>query len=133
MISLDISWFQEFYKFHFPSKCSWKERCSHQGKKDVACIVSKPLVSCLWGCGVCKSSKMKHPGGSGGAGLCPPDQRETQARYPFLRIFTFVKSRPWIKNTTHSWNFARKFMVAPLSCHIHRLFSEPPLTHILRE
>ena len=23
----------------------------HQGKKEVACIVSKPLVSCLWGCG----------------------------------------------------------------------------------
>ena len=24
---------------------------SHQEKKEVACIVSKPLVSCLWGCG----------------------------------------------------------------------------------
>ena len=26
---------------------------SHQGKKEVpvACLVSKPLVSCLWGCG----------------------------------------------------------------------------------
>ena len=24
---------------------------SHQGKKEVACVVSKPLVSCLWGCG----------------------------------------------------------------------------------
>ena len=28
-----------------------KKRSSHQGKKEVACIVSKPLVSCLWGCG----------------------------------------------------------------------------------
>ena len=90
-----------------------KKRLSHLGKKEVARIVSKPLVSCLWGCGesvesppklnikevqgalssrpkgdpgplpifqyfllfslffvgmwrVCKSSKMKHPGGSGG-------------------------------------------------------------------
>ena len=24
---------------------------SHQGKKELACIVCKPLVSCLWGCG----------------------------------------------------------------------------------
>ena len=30
---------------------SWKKRSSHQGKKEVTCIVSKPLVSCLWGCG----------------------------------------------------------------------------------
>ena len=28
-----------------------REVASHQGKKEVACIVSKPLVSCLWGCG----------------------------------------------------------------------------------
>ena len=33
------------------SECSWKKRSSHQGKKEVACIVSKPLVSCLWRCG----------------------------------------------------------------------------------
>ena len=29
-----------------------KYTCSHQGKKEVACIVSKPLDSCLCGCGV---------------------------------------------------------------------------------
>ena len=50
-----------------------KKRSSHQGKKEQACIVSKPYVSHLfvgmWR--VCKSSKIKHPGGSGG--LCPPD------------------------------------------------------------
>ena len=34
-----------FYKSPFASKSS------HQGKKEAACIVSKPLVSCLWGCG----------------------------------------------------------------------------------
>ena len=30
----------------------YKKRSSHQGKKEVTCIVSKPLVSCLWGCGI---------------------------------------------------------------------------------
>ena len=34
-----------FYKSPFASKCSWKNRSSHQGKKEVACIVSKPLAS----------------------------------------------------------------------------------------
>ena len=38
-------------KSHFASECSWKKRTIHQGKKEVACIVSKPLVSCLWECG----------------------------------------------------------------------------------
>ena len=32
-------------------KWSWKKRSSHQGEKEVACIVSKPLISCLWACG----------------------------------------------------------------------------------
>ena len=43
--------FRIFCKSPFASRCSWKKRSSHQGKKEVACIVSKPLVSCLWGCG----------------------------------------------------------------------------------
>ena len=37
--------------FPFASKCSWNRISIHQGKKEVACIVSRPLVSCLWGCG----------------------------------------------------------------------------------
>ena len=40
--------------------------------KEVACIVSKRLVSCLWVCGEF-------------GGLCPLDQRETQIRYPFFK------------------------------------------------
>ena len=43
--------FRIFYKYPIASKFSWKKRSSHQGKKEVACIVCKPLVSCLWGCG----------------------------------------------------------------------------------
>ena len=41
-----------FYKLSsFASEFTWKKRSSHQGKKEVACIVSKHWVSCLWGCG----------------------------------------------------------------------------------
>ena len=56
-----IGWFaSEFY---------WKKRSSHQGKKEVACIVSKVQISSflfvgLWR--ICKSSKIQHPGCSGG-------------------------------------------------------------------
>ena len=42
----DFSWFQDLLQISLCLKIS-----SHQGKKEVACIVSKPLVSCLWGCG----------------------------------------------------------------------------------
>ena len=56
-----------FYKSPIASEFSWKKRSSHQGKKEVACTVSKPLVSCLWGMWrVCKSSKINHPRGSRG-------------------------------------------------------------------
>ena len=55
------------YKSSFASKFSETKRGSHQGKKEEACIVSKPLVSVLVGTWrVCKSSKIIHPGGSGG-------------------------------------------------------------------
>ena len=50
-IFLDIRISGLFYKSTFASKLSWKKRSSHQGKNEVACIVSKPLVSCLLGCG----------------------------------------------------------------------------------
>ena len=43
--------FRIFYKSLFASTFSWKKGSSYQGKKGVACIVSKPLISCLWRCG----------------------------------------------------------------------------------
>ena len=52
-------------------KFSWKKWGSYQGKKEVACIVSKPLVSCLWGCG-------------------------ESVNPIFQDFFTFVKSDPWL-------------------------------------
>ena len=48
-------------------KFSWKNRSSHQGKKEVACIVSQPLVSCLWGCG----ESVNPPKSRKFRGLCP--------------------------------------------------------------
>ena len=91
--SQDFSWFQDFHKSLFASKFSWKKRSRHRGKKELACIVSKPLVSCLWGCG--ESVNPPKLNIQEVQGLCPLDQRETQARYPiFQDIFTFVKSHP---------------------------------------
>ena len=94
MISPDFSWFFLIsgfcYKSPFASECSWKKRSSHQGKNrsSLYCVqTSSFLFVEMWR--VCKSSKIKHPGGSGG--LCPLDQRETQARYPFFRIFYFCQ------------------------------------------
>ena len=49
MISQDFSWFQDFF---LQISLSGKNRNSDQGgKKEVVCIVSKPVVSCLWECG----------------------------------------------------------------------------------
>ena len=48
-------WFLRiFYKSPFASKFSWKKKSSHQGKKEVACIVSSFLFVGMWR--VCKSS-----------------------------------------------------------------------------
>ena len=38
--------FRNFCKSTLASDFSWKKRSSHQGKKEIACIVSKPLGSC---------------------------------------------------------------------------------------
>ena len=89
-------WFQDFfYKslVTLASKCSWKKRSSHQGKKKVACIVSKPLVSCLWACGESVNPQKLNIREVLGA-LTSLDQRETQARYPFFRIFYFGQIKP---------------------------------------
>ena len=75
-----------FYKSSFALKYSCTKRSSHHGKKEVACIVSKPVVPC-WGCEEsCKSSKIERPGGSGGFVL-PATH--------FSGFFTFVKTHPW--------------------------------------
>ena len=78
----DFSWFEDFflYKSPFASMFSWK-------KKEVACIVFKPLVSCLLGCG---------------ESVNPPklNIQEVQGRPRpatlLFGFFTFVKSHPWV-------------------------------------
>ena len=63
-----------------------------QGKKNsLYCVqTSSFLFVGMWR--VCKSSKIEHPGGSGE--FWPLDQRETQVRYPFFRIFYFCQITP---------------------------------------
>ena len=78
-------WFlRSFYKSTF---ClPWKKRSSHQGKKQVACIVSQPLVSCLRGCGESVNPpNIEHPGGS-------------EARCLFFRISYFCQITPLLSS-----------------------------------
>ena len=85
-----------FYKSSFASKFYWKKRSSHQGKKEVSCIVSKPLVSCLWGCGESVNPpKIKHPGGSGG--LCPLDQRGDPGLLPIFQDLLLLSNHTSVK------------------------------------
>ena len=95
-----------FYKSPFASKCLWKKRSSHQGKKEVACIVSKPLVSCLWGCG--ELVVLQNETSRRFRGLCPLDQRETQARYslitPLIDEFMGVKGELEPPFARSSWS-----------------------------
>ena len=86
--------FRIFFKSPFASTFSWKKRSCHQGKKEVACIVSKPLVACFWG--VC-ASKMKHSAGSELQQAL--DQRETQACYPFVNPHPW-KYQVWLHDAT---------------------------------
>ena len=91
VISQDISWFQNFLQISLCLRFAWKKRSSHQGKKEVACIVSKPLVSCLWGCRESVNPpKIKHPVGWGGFVLLT--KGETQARYPFFQDFLLLSN-----------------------------------------
>ena len=103
-----------FYKSPFASKFSWKKRSSHQGKKEVACILSKPRVSYLWRCGVCKSSKIKRPWGLWGFVL------ETKGRpRPATHLsgfVTLVKSQPCQREVWDAkWQLTSHFPLFRLS------------------
>ena len=70
------------------------EVATKEGKKEVACIVSKPLVSCLWGCGESVNPpKIKHPGGS----VFPPlEQREIHVPLLIFQDVLLLSSHtPW--------------------------------------
>ena len=75
-------WFPDILQI---SLCLLKEVAT-KGKKEVACIVSKHLASCLWGCGESVNPpKLNIQEVQGG--ICPRNQSETQTRDP---IFMFV-------------------------------------------
>ena len=84
-----------------------KKRSSHQGKKEIACItlnilqifLSKnpfPFQSSFQKHSFMNFQKSSKITSMRFRGLCPLDQRETQACYPFFRICDFVKSHPLI-------------------------------------
>ena len=79
-----------FTNHPFASLFSWKKRSSPQGKKEVACIVFQTsgfLFVGMWR--VCKSSKIKHPGGSGGFVL--KTEGRVRSRPVFQDFYNFVQ------------------------------------------
>ena len=51
VMSQHFSWFRIFLtNLPLPKNCYWRKRRSHQGNKEVTCIISKPVVSYLWRC-----------------------------------------------------------------------------------
>ena len=88
--------FRILYKSPFASKFSWKKRSKYQGKKEVACVVSKPLVSCLWGCAESVNPPNLNIQDVRGA-LSSIDHTKGRPRPTthFWGFFTFVKSHPW--------------------------------------
>ena len=75
---------------NLPLPHNFPER-SHQGLEEVACIVSKPLVSCLWGCGApVNPPKLNIQEVQGG--LCPLDQRETPGLLPIFQDFLLLSN-----------------------------------------
>ena len=78
--------FRICYKSPFASEFSWRKRRSHKGKKEVACIcvqTSSFLFVGMWRNR--KSSKMKHPGGSGA--LCSRPKGDPGPQPIFQNLF----------------------------------------------
>ena len=82
-----ISEFQNFFQTPLPLI----KRNSHQGKKEVACIVSNPLVSCLWGCGESVNPPKLNIQEVQGA-LSSRPKGDPGPLPVFSGLFTFVKS-----------------------------------------
>ena len=68
--------------------------CSYKGKKEVACIVSKPQVSCLWGCGESVNPPKLTIQEVQGA-LSSRPKGDPGPLTHSSRFVTFVKSHPW--------------------------------------
>ena len=81
------------YKSPVASELFGQKRSIHQGKKEVACIGSKPLVSCLWGCG----ESLNPPKLNIQEALSSRPKGDPGPLPIFQDFFTFVKWQPWFK------------------------------------
>ena len=88
----DFRIFYFFYYFFFTNLSL--DQNVLEGKTEVACIVSKPPVSCLWGCGDSVNAPKFYIQKVQGA--LYSRQRETQACYQFVRICYFCQITPVI-------------------------------------
>ena len=122
VISQDLSWFFQIflYKSLFALKYSWKKRNSHRGKKELACIVSKPLVSCLWGCGESVNPPTLNIQEVQGALTSRLKGDPSQACCPFCSgFYTFVKPQPCIGKTCNfAWWGWKVRIIAVTPCRI---------------
>ena len=92
VISHDFSWFQYFFT-NLPLSQHFL-KSGHQGKKEVASIVSKPVVSCLWGCG--ESVNLPKLNIQEDQGVMSSRPKGRTVPLPISQVFfTFIKSYPW--------------------------------------
>ena len=80
---------------------------------------------------VCKSSKIKHPWGSGG--LCPLDQRETQAHYLIFRICYFCQITPLYYTSYFCFFLFRYTFFSPCNLEVNHIegIVKPLICHII--
>ena len=95
VLSTCVLWYDPIKDLNLPLPQIFLQRreVATKEKKEVACIVSKPLVSCLWGMWrVCKSSKTsrRFRGALSSRPQGVPDPTTQCSGF-----FTFVKSHPW--------------------------------------
>ena len=99
----------------------------HQGKKEVACIVSKPLVSCLWGCGESVNPPKLNIQEVQGALSSRPKGHPGPLPI-FQDFFTFVKSHSYIvlimkRNSENAFRNYDQQISFSLQCGILFLFA----------
>ena len=88
LITLLSTWWRCGFFPAYTLKACGIQACVFSGFFVILCLNLYFIFCGMWR--ACKSSKIIHPGSSGG--LCPLDQRETQPVTNFSGFFTFVKS-----------------------------------------
>ena len=99
-----------FYESPFASKCSWMKR--RKGQKEVACIVSKHLVSCLWGCG-----ESVNPPKLNIQEVLQTKGRPRPAKAKVVRVITIPETREMIEQNSQFVNKNKNFAIfLPFPC-----------------